>query len=51
MGGLRDELKEFKEDMNKYKNDTITRLDRIEHLNKLEHNQIIQAVKDLNVEI
>jgi hypothetical protein len=51
LDGLRGELKEFKQDMTDFKNDTTTRLDRIEYQNKQEHQQIIQAVRDLDVEV
>ena len=51
LDGLRDEMKEFKQVMTDFKNDTTTRLDRIEYQNKLDHKQIIQAVQDLDSEV
>jgi phage host-nuclease inhibitor protein Gam len=37
--------------MSDFKNDTTQRLDRIEFQNKQDHQQIIQAVKDLDKEV
>lgn len=51
LDGIQNELKDLKQDMTDFKNDTITRLDRIEYQNKQEHQQIIQAVRDLDIEV
>ena len=51
LDSLRDEFKEFKQDMSGFKNDSITRLDRIEYKNKLDHTEMIQAIHDLNADV
>jgi hypothetical protein len=51
LDGLRDDFKEFKQEMTGFKNDTIIRLDRIEYKNKLDHTEITQAIHDLNTDV
>jgi hypothetical protein len=51
LDGIRDEVKDIKQEITGFKNDTITRLDRIEYQNKQEHQQLAQMIKELDKEV
>lgn len=44
-------MKEFKQDMTTFKNDIVTRVDKIEYQNKHEHQQLAQMIKELDKEV